>query len=160
MAQTNKEGVVVDERFNGGGQMADYIVEVLGRRVEGYWSPRYGAIEHTPNAGIYGPKVMIINESAGSGGDALPWLFKYNKLGTVVGKRTWGGLVGISEIPVLMDGGEVTSPERRLLLARRAVGRREPRRRPGCRRSSRTRRRWPRVTIRSWSGRSPWRWSS
>jgi tricorn protease len=110
MAQTNKEGVVVDERYNGGGQVADYIVEVLGRRIEGYWSPRYGAIEHTPNSAIYGPKVMIVNESAGSGGDALPWLFKYNKLGTVVGKRTWGGLVGISEIPVLMDGAEVTSP--------------------------------------------------
>jgi tricorn protease len=110
MAQTNKEGVVVDERYNGGGQVADYIVEVLGRRIEGYWSPRYGAIEHTPNSAIYGPKVMIVNESAGSGGDALPWLFKYSKLGTVVGKRTWGGLVGISEIPVLMDGAEVTSP--------------------------------------------------
>jgi tricorn protease len=110
MAQTNKEGVVVDERYNGGGQVADYIVEVLGRRIEGYWTPRYGSIEHTPNAAIYGPKVMIVNESAGSGGDALPWLFKYNKLGTVVGKRTWGGLVGISSIPVLMDGGEVTSP--------------------------------------------------
>ena len=110
MAQTNKEGVVVDERYNGGGQVADYIVEVLGRHIEGYWSPRYGAIEHTPNAAIYGPKVMIVNESAGSGGDALPWLFKYNKLGTVVGKRTWGGLVGIGQIPVLMDGGEVTSP--------------------------------------------------
>ena len=110
MAQTNKEGVIVDERYNGGGQVADYIIEVLGRKIEAYWSPRYGAIEHTPNAGIYGPKVMIANESAGSGGDALPWLFKHNHLGTLVGKRTWGGLVGISAIPVLMDGGEVTSP--------------------------------------------------
>jgi tricorn protease len=110
MAQTNKEGVIVDERYNGGGQVADYIIEVLARHVEAYWTPRYGAIEHTPSAGIYGPKVMIANESAGSGGDALPWLFKYNHLGTLVGKRTWGGLVGISDIPVLMDGGEVTSP--------------------------------------------------
>jgi tricorn protease len=109
-AQTNKEGAIVDERYNGGGQVADYIIEVLGRQVEAYWSPRYGAIEHTPNAGIYGPKVMIANESAGSGGDALPWLFKHNHLGTLVGKRTWGGLVGIGQIPVLMDGGEVTSP--------------------------------------------------
>jgi tricorn protease len=110
MAQTNKQGVVVDERFNGGGQVADYIIEVLGRKVEGYWAPRYGAIERTPSAAIYGPKVMIANESSGSGGDALPWLFKYNKLGPLVGKRTWGGLVGISGIPVLMDGGNVTSP--------------------------------------------------
>jgi tricorn protease len=110
MAQTHKQGAIIDERFNGGGQVADYIIEVLGRHIESYWAPRYGQVEHTPNAGIYGPKVMIANEFSGSGGDALPWLFKQNKLGTLVGKRTWGGLVGISFIPVLMDGGHVTSP--------------------------------------------------
>jgi tricorn protease len=110
LAQTQKQGAIIDERFNGGGQVADYIIEVLARHIEAYWSPRYGRIEHTPNAGIYGPKVMIANEISGSGGDALPWLFKQAKLGTVVGKRTWGGLVGIGEIPVLMDGGHVTSP--------------------------------------------------
>jgi tricorn protease len=109
-AQTDKQGAIIDERFNGGGQVADYFVEVLGRHIESYWAPRYGKIEHTPNAGIYGPKVMIANEFSGSGGDALPWLFKQAKLGTLVGKRTWGGLVGIGGIPVLMDGGHVTSP--------------------------------------------------
>ena len=109
-AQTQRQGAVIDERFNGGGQVADYFVEVLARHIESYWSPRYGKIEHTPNAAIFGPKVMIANEVAGSGGDALPWLFKQAKLGTLVGKRTWGGLVGISQIPVLMDGGNVTSP--------------------------------------------------
>jgi tricorn protease len=109
-AQTDKQGAVIDERFNGGGQVADYFIEVLGRRVESYWAPRYGKVEHTPNAGIYGPKVMIANEFSGSGGDALPWLFKQAKLGPLVGKRTWGGLVGIGSIPVLMDGGHVTSP--------------------------------------------------
>jgi tricorn protease len=109
-AQTNKEGAVIDERFNGGGQVADYFIEVLDRHIESYWAPRYGVIEHTPNAAIYGPKVMIANESSGSGGDALPWLFKQAKLGPLVGKRTWGGLVGIGPIPVLMDGGHVTSP--------------------------------------------------
>jgi tricorn protease len=109
-AQTEKQGAIIDERFNAGGQVADYMVEVMGRHIESYWSPRYGAIEHTPNAGIYGPKVMIANEISGSGGDALPWLFKQAKLGTLVGKRTWGGLVGIGNIPVLMDGGEITSP--------------------------------------------------
>ena len=109
-AQTEKQGVIIDERFNGGGQMADYMVEVMGRRIESYWAPRYGMVEHTPNAGIYGPKVMIANENSGSGGDALPWLFKHEKLGPLVGKRTWGGLVGIGSIPVLMDGGTVTSP--------------------------------------------------
>ena len=109
-AQTNKQGAIIDERFNAGGQIADYIVEVLGRKLQAYWAPRYGAIEHSPNDAIYGPKVMIANEYSGSGGDAMPWLFKYNKLGVLVGKRTWGGLVGIGEIPVLMDGGHVTSP--------------------------------------------------
>lgn len=109
-AQTQKQGAIIDERFNAGGQMADYIVEVMSRQVEAYWSPRYGRIEHTPNAAIYGPKVMIANEVSGSGGDALPWLFKRARLGALVGKRTWGGLVGIGEIPVLMDGGHVTSP--------------------------------------------------
>jgi tricorn protease len=109
-AQTDKQGAILDERFNSGGQMADYFVEVLSRRIEAYWSPRYGQIEHTPNAGIYGPKVMLANEQSGSGGDALPWLFKSLQIGPLVGKRTWGGLVGIGQIPVLMDGGAVTSP--------------------------------------------------
>jgi tricorn protease len=109
-AQTDKQGAVIDERFNGGGQVADYFIEVLGRRIESYWAPRYGKVEHTPNAGVYGPKVMIANEFSGSGGDALPWLFKQAKLGPLVGKRTWGGLVGIGPIPVLMDGGHVTAP--------------------------------------------------
>jgi tricorn protease len=110
LAQTEKQGAIIDERFNAGGQVADYMIEVMSRHIEAYWSPRYGRVEHTPNAGIYGPKVMIANEVSGSGGDALPWLFKQAKLGTLVGKRTWGGLVGIGEIPVLMDGGHVTSP--------------------------------------------------
>jgi tricorn protease len=109
-AQTNRQGVIVDERFNAGGQIADYVVEVLGRKLEAYWQPRYGAIDHTPYGAIYGPKVMIANEVSGSGGDALPWLFKHNRVGPLVGKRTWGGLVGIGPIPVLMDGGHVTSP--------------------------------------------------
>jgi tricorn protease len=109
-AQTDKQGAIIDERFNAGGQVADYFVEVMGRHIESYWAPRYGVVEHTPNAAIYGPKVMIANEYSGSGGDALPWLFKQAKLGTLVGKRTWGGLVGIGPIPVLMDGGHVTSP--------------------------------------------------
>jgi tricorn protease len=109
-AQTQKQGAIIDERFNGGGQVADYFIEVLNRHIESYWAPRYGTIEHTPNAGIYGPKVMLANEFSGSGGDALPWLFKQAKLGPLVGRRTWGGLVGIGPIPVLMDGGHVTSP--------------------------------------------------
>jgi tricorn protease len=109
-AQTDKEGAVIDERFNGGGQVADYIINVLNRPLQGWWSPRYGAIYRTPAAQIFGPKVMIINEFAGSGGDMMPWMFHYSKTGTLVGKRTWGGLVGISQYPALMDGGTVTAP--------------------------------------------------
>ena len=109
-AQSDKQGAIIDERFNGGGQVADYVIEVLSRKIGSYWSPRYGQPEHGPGAAIYGPKVMIANEISGSGGDALPWLFKQAKLGPLVGKRTWGGLVGIGDIPVLMDGGHVTSP--------------------------------------------------
>ena len=110
-AQTDKQGVVLDERFNHGGQAADYVIEVLRRPLMSYWAPRYGAIYRTPQGGIYGPKVMITNEYAGSGGDAMPWYFRESKLGTLVGTRTWGGLVGISGTPLLMDGGSVTSPD-------------------------------------------------
>jgi tricorn protease len=109
-AQSDKQGAVIDERFNGGGQMADYVIEVLSRKLQSWWAPRYGAIDRTPAHAILGPKVMIANEVAGSGGDALPWMFKYNQVGTLIGKRTWGGLVGIGDMPPLMDGGQVTSP--------------------------------------------------
>jgi tricorn protease len=101
---------VIDERFNSGGQAADYIIQVLSRQLLSYWAPRYGAIYRTPSASIQGPKVMMTNEFSGSGGDAMPWYFRYAKIGPLVGKRTWGGLVGVSSYPVLMDGGTVTSP--------------------------------------------------
>lgn len=109
-AQQDKQGAVIDERFNGGGQVADYIIQAMQRTLMSYWSPRYGQIDRTPNSSILGAKVMIINEFAGSGGDAMPYLFRQQKLGPLVGKRTWGGLVGIGAIPELMDGGTVTSP--------------------------------------------------
>jgi tricorn protease len=109
-AQVDKQGAVIDERFNSGGQVADYVIEVLNRPLQGWWSPRYGAVYRTPAAAIFGPKVMIINEMAGSGGDAMPWMFRHNQTGTLIGKRTWGGLVGVSQYPILMDGGTVTSP--------------------------------------------------
>jgi tricorn protease len=109
-AQLDKQGAVIDERFNGGGQAADYIINAMQRTLMSWWAPRYGAIYRTPQAAILGPKVMIINEYAGSGGDAMPWYFREAKLGPLVGKRTWGGLVGIGGIPTLMDGGQVTSP--------------------------------------------------
>jgi tricorn protease len=109
-AQIDKQGAVIDERFNSGGQAADYIIHSMQRTLMSWWAPRYGAIYRTPQASILGPKVMITNEFSGSGGDAMPWYFREAQLGPLVGKRTWGGLVGIGAIPTLMDGGRVTSP--------------------------------------------------
>ncbi len=109
-AQTDKEATVIDERFNGGGKAADYIIEVLRRPLLNYWTARSGKIYTTPGGAIFGPKVMIVNEFAGSGGDAMPWYFRRTGIGPLIGKRTWGGLVGISGYPQLMDGGMVTAP--------------------------------------------------
>ncbi|WP_165768635.1 S41 family peptidase [Sandarakinorhabdus cyanobacteriorum] len=109
-AQTDRQGMVIDDRFNGGGQAADYMIEVMNRRLISWWQPRYGRIDRTPSAAVLGPKVMLINEGSASGGDMLPWMFRDFKLGPLVGKRTWGGLVGIGGIPPLMDGGQLTSP--------------------------------------------------
>ena len=92
-AQQDKEGAIIDERYNHGGQVADYIVNELDRKLMGYFVSAMAAGDLS-DAGIYGPKVMIINESAGSGGDALPYMFHLRKLGPMVGTRTWGGLVG------------------------------------------------------------------
>ncbi len=109
-AQVGKEGAVIDERFNGGGQIADYVIDNLKRPLTNFFTTRYGESITTPMAQIFGPKAMIINEYAGSGGDAMPWLFRAEKVGTLVGKRTWGGLVGIFGFPALVDGGAVTAP--------------------------------------------------
>ncbi len=108
--QSHKDAVIVDERFNGGGSLADYYIDNLQRPLIAYWAMRYGADMKTPSASIQGPKVMITDETAGSGGDLLPWMFRKFKVGTIVGKRTWGGLVGVLGFPVLMDGGTVTAP--------------------------------------------------
>jgi tricorn protease len=108
--QAGKEAIIVDERHNGGGQVADYYIDHLRRPFISYWATRYGADIETPSAAIHGPKVMIIDETAGSGGDLLPWMFRKLELGTLVGRRTWGGLVGVLGFPVLMDGGFVTAP--------------------------------------------------
>jgi tricorn protease len=108
--QADRDAIIVDERFNGGGQVADYYMDLLRRPLISYWHTRHGADFHTPSAAIFGPKVMLIDETAGSGGDLLPWMFRKSKLGPLVGKRTWGGLVGILGFPVLMDGGTITAP--------------------------------------------------
>jgi len=109
--QIGKEGLIVDERYNGGGFIPDFFTEKLQRHWLASISPREGKDEPIPQAAIFGPKVMIVNELAGSGGDAFPWFFQQEKLGPVVGTRTWGGLVGISRNIPMMDGGSVTAPE-------------------------------------------------
>ena len=108
--QANKKAIIVDERFNGGGSLADYYIDILQRPYQANWNMRYGKDLKSPSASIQGPKVMIIDETAGSGGDMLPWMFRKFKVGTIVGKRTWGGLVGILGFPEFIDGGGVTAP--------------------------------------------------
>ena len=109
-AQQHKQGAIIDERYNQGGQVGDYLVSELGRVLMGYFATRAGKPYTSPTAGIFGPKVMIINESAGSGGDALPYMFRQRKLGPLVGTRTWGGLVGTIGVPPTIDGGGITAP--------------------------------------------------
>ena len=111
--QAGKQGAVVDERFNGGGSNTDYILDYLRRTLMNYRTTRDGEDMTTPVSLIQGPKAMIINEYAGSGGDAMPWHFRQAKIGLLVGKRTWGGLVGFyGPGEALMDGGVVTAPSR------------------------------------------------
>jgi tricorn protease len=109
-AQVHKEGAVLDERFNGGGLLADYIIDAMRRPLMSYFTTREGEDVPAPAGAIFGPKAMIINEYAGSGGDWLPWSFRRAGLGPLVGTRTWGGLVGIYGYPQLIDGGGVTAP--------------------------------------------------
>ncbi len=108
--QAQREAIIVDERYNGGGSVADYYIDLLRRPFISYWATRYGKDLESPISAIHGPKVMLIDETAGSGGDLLPWMFRKLELGTLIGKRTWGGLVGILGFPILMDGGFVTAP--------------------------------------------------
>ncbi|MCJ7564492.1 MAG: PDZ domain-containing protein [Candidatus Aminicenantes bacterium] len=108
--QVGKDAVIVDERFNAGGALATDIIEFLQRKLLSLVGTRDGEDEAQPQGAIFGPKVMLINEFAGSGGDAMPYYFKAAGVGPLIGKRTWGGLVGRAGAPQLMDGGMVTAP--------------------------------------------------
>lgn len=111
-AQQDKQGMIVDERNNGGGSAADYMADVMNRKLYGYFNSKVGDRKPwtTPMAAVWGPKVMIINERAGSGGDLLPYLFRAMDIGTLVGTRTWGGLVGTWDTPPFIDGGRMVAP--------------------------------------------------
>ena len=119
--------------------MADYYIDILRRPLISYWAMRYGADLKTPTASIQGPKVMIIDETAGSGGDLLPWMFRKLNIGPIVGKRTWGGLVGILGFPAFIDGGGITAPNLAIWTRRTAGSSRTK----ACRPTSRSSRRRP-----------------
>jgi tricorn protease len=108
--QSDKDAIIVDERFNSGGEIPDYCISHLCRPPLAMWALRFGEDVREPGAAIQGPKVMLIDETAGSGGDMLPWMFRKLHVGTLVGKRTWGGLVGFLDMFLLMDGTQMTSP--------------------------------------------------
>ena len=110
MGQFTKDALIIDERFNNGGQIPDRFVELLNRPLIHYWGVRDGRDWQWPPVSHFGPKVMLINEWAGSGGDAFPFYFREAGLGPLIGTRTWGGLIGISGSPRLIDGGVATVP--------------------------------------------------
>ncbi len=111
-SQQDKKGVIIDERNNGGGYAADYMIDIMDRELFGYFNSKTEENRPwtTPMAGIWGPKVMLINERAGSGGDLLPYMFKAKKIGPLIGTRTWGGLVGTWDTPRFIDGGRMVAP--------------------------------------------------
>ncbi len=111
-AQTDRQGAVVDERFNQGGLLADYVANYLTRPPLSAIAFRYADQDiPVPAGAIHGPKAMLINSMAGSGGDAMPWYFRKMNVGTLIGTRTWGGLVASRQGPRLMDGGSYTAPD-------------------------------------------------
>lgn len=110
-SQLEKDALVVDERYNGGGYVPSFFIERLDRKPLYYSTARYAKDYPWPNEQVVGPKAMLTNEYAGSGGDSLPYFFRKAGVGPVIGKRTWGGLVGISRQVTLMDGGNITVPE-------------------------------------------------
>ena len=113
-AQKDKKALIIDERFNNGGQIPDRFIEMLDRKPLVYWATRDGQAWKWPPNGHFGPKVMLINGWSGSGGDAFPDYFRKRGLGPLIGSRTWGGLIGISGAPQLIDGANVTVPTFRM----------------------------------------------
>ena len=113
--QASKDALIVDDRYNGGGFIPDRMIELLDRPVLNYWVRRNVKPSATPAYAHVGPKVMLINGYSASGGDALPYYFRKRKLGTIIGTRTWGGLIGLSGNPDLMDGGNISAPQFRFL---------------------------------------------
>jgi tricorn protease len=112
--QWHKEGLIIDERFNNGGQIPDRFIELLNRKPLAYWDVRDGKNWQWPPVAHFGSMAMLINGWSGSGGDAFPDFFRKAGLGPLIGTRTWGGLIGLTGMPSLIDGGSVTAPTFRM----------------------------------------------
>jgi tricorn protease len=110
IGQRHMPALIIDERWNGGGQIPTRFIELLNRPRTNYWARRHGKDWAWPPDSHQGPKAMLINGLAGSGGDAFPHYFRQAGLGKLIGTRTWGGLVGISGNPPLVDGGSIAVP--------------------------------------------------
>jgi tricorn protease len=108
--QFDKAGLIIDERWNSGGQIPDRFIELLHRKTLNHWGVRDGKDWQWPPVAHDGPMAMLINGWSGSGGDAFPFYFKQAGMGPLIGRRTWGGLIGISGAPGLIDGGNITVP--------------------------------------------------
>jgi tricorn protease len=108
--QMDKHGLVIDERFNSGGQLPDRFVELMNRPLRNFWAVRDGEDWLSPFYAQYGPKAMLMNGWSGSGGDCFPFYFKQSGLGPLIGERTWGGLIGMTGVPGLVDNGGITVP--------------------------------------------------
>ncbi len=108
--QTTLDGIVIDVRYNSGGWMPTLFVDRLARKITSYWGRRYGRVAQFPVRAPKGHLACVINAYAGSGGDAFPYLFRQAGLGPLIGKRTWGGLVGMNRNVPLVDGGYCTVP--------------------------------------------------
>ncbi|MCB1187881.1 PD40 domain-containing protein [bacterium] len=110
VGQFTRQGLIVDERWNGGGYIPTYFIDILSRKSRSYWARRDGNTWATPTLAHNGPKVMLANSHSGSGGDCFPYYWRQEGLGPIIGTRTWGGLIGISGQPNLVDGTRPTIP--------------------------------------------------
>lgn len=108
--QAHMDALIIDERWNGGGQMPSRFIDLLKRPATNYWARRDGKDWTSPFRAHNGPKSMLINGLSGSGGDAFPFLFRHHEVGLIIGTRTWGGLVGIGGYPAMVDGSSITAP--------------------------------------------------
>lgn len=113
-SQTKKEGLIIDGRFNGGGLDPEIFLQRLLKRPHGYWTRRQSADQPIPHLAVNAHMALITNRYAGSGGDELPYEFRWNGMGPVIGTRTWGGLVGVTQFIPMIDGGSITAPDYRI----------------------------------------------